>query len=388
MFIKIKQRLGISLLLASTCITLAPSYAQEHKQNWTKKIIKKFLSSESDSSRSASLMVLPALGYAQETGVEYGLAGIYNFYLDKTDPTSRTSNIMLMGTLTSKQQKNIKLQTDLWTRNSDYHIISELRYRDWPFNFYGIGQDTWKADEDLVAQKFTRARIEVEKKIIPKLYLGLNANFEHYQFNDREAGGIFDQPNILGKKGGRDLALGVSALYDSRNNTTYTTSGFYSRIKYSYAPNFWGGSNFSGSQLEADLRSFQPISKPISLAIQVIYRGTFGHKLPFYSFYDLGGDMSMRGYYLGRYKDKNYATAQAELRYRFMARFGIVGFAGTGSTFSKEHAIRLVPSFGTGLRYFFSLEHNSSVRLDYAIGEQRPGEKRQAGFYLSVSEAF
>ena len=98
--------------------------------------------------------------------------------------------------------------------------------------------------------------------------------------------------------------------------------------------------------------------------------------------------MSMRGYYLGRYKDKNYAAAQAELRYRFMARFGIVGFAGTGSTFSKQHNPRLVPSYGAGLRYFFSLEHNSSVRLDYAFGEQRPGEKRQSGFYLSVSEAF
>jgi hypothetical protein len=41
-----------------------------------------------------------------------------------------------------------------------------------------------------------------------------------------------------------------------------------------------------------------------------------------------------------------------------------------------------------GLRYFFSLEHNSTVRFDYAIGEKRPGEKRQSGFYLSLSEAF
>jgi hypothetical protein len=50
--------------------------------------------------------------------------------------------------------------------------------------------------------------------------------------------------------------------------------------------------------------------------------------------------------------------------------------------------MRLIPSYGAGLRYFFSLEHNSSIRFDYAFGEQRPGEKRQSGFYLSISEAF
>ena len=98
--------------------------------------------------------------------------------------------------------------------------------------------------------------------------------------------------------------------------------------------------------------------------------------------------MTMRGYYLGRYKDKNYATAQAELRYRFIPRLGIVGFGGTGSTFSPQHSLRLVPSFGGGIRYFFSLEHNSTIRFDYAFGEKRPGEKRQSGFYLSISEAF
>ena len=349
---------------------------------------KKFLSSENDSTRGSSLIVLPALGYAQETGVEYGIAGTYNFYLDKNDLNIRTSNITLMGTLTTKKQKNIKLLTDLWTKNNDYHIVTELRYRDWPFNFYGLGSDTWLIDEDFLEHQLIRLKADVEKKIRSKWYVGANIEYEKFKFNDRDPGGIFEQPEVLGKSGGQYLAFGVSSLFDTRNNTTYTTRGFYSRLKYAYAPHFGAEDNFVGSQVEVDLRGFHTLSPKLTLAGQAIYRGTFGKNIPFYAYRDLGGDMTMRGYYLGRYRDKNYTTAQLELRYRFIPRLGIVGFGGTGSTFSPQHNLRFVPSFGGGIRYFFSLEHNSTVRFDYAFGEKRPGEKRQTGFYLSISEAF
>ncbi|MFD1768421.1 BamA/TamA family outer membrane protein [Sphingobacterium suaedae] len=378
-----------TLVFLSLFISQTPyAQAQVLENNFVKKIIKKFLSSEKDSTRGASLMILPAVGYAQESGFEYGIAGTYNFYLDKADLNSRTSNITLIGTLTTKQQKNIKLLTDIWTKNNDYHILSELRYRDWPFNFYGLGSNTWVVDEDFLEQKLVRAKVDVEKKIASQWYAGINANFEYFKFEDRDAGGIFDRPEVLGKKGGRYLALGISSLYDTRNNTTYTTKGWYTRVKYAYAPDFWAEDNFTGSQWEADLRGFHALSGKLTLAGQLLYRGTSGDDIPFYVYRDLGGDMNMRGYYLGRYRDKNYTAAQAELRYRFMPRFGVVGFAGTGSTFSKQHNLRLVPSFGGGIRYFFSLEHNSTIRFDYAFGEQRPGEKRQSGFYLSISEAF
>ena len=356
--------------------------------NFIKKIIKKFVSSEKDSSRSASFMVLPAVGYAQETGFEYGIASTYNFYIDKQDLNSRTSNLTLIGTLTTKKQKNIKLISDIWTKGNEYHILSELRYRDWPFNFYGIGNDTWKADEDYLDQKLYRIKLDGEKRFAPNFYAGLNVNYEHLKFKDIETGGIFEEPTVYGKSGGQYLAFGASALYDNRNNTTFTTRGFYGRAKYSYAPNFFGKDNFIGSQVEVDVRGFYPISNTLTVAAQGLFRGTYGDKVPFYVLRDLGGDMTMRGYYLGRYKDNNYATAQAELRYRFHPRVGINGFLGTGSTFSKENDIRLLPSYGAGLRYFFSLEHNSSIRFDYAFGEQRSGEKRQSGFYLSISEAF
>ncbi|GGH04874.1 polymerase [Sphingobacterium alkalisoli] len=370
------------------CSVLSLSLSAQQNNNLIKKTIKKFLSSKNDSSRGASFIVLPAVGYSQESGLEYGFASTYNFYADKSDLSSRTSNLTLMATMTTKQQKNIKLTSDIWTKNNDYHIISELRFRDWPFNFYGIGNKTLLINEDHIDQELFRVKLDIEKKITSKLYLGVNANFEHFSFSDYEPGGVFESNEVLGKTGGKYLALGVSALFDTRNNTTYSTSGLYSRIKYAYAPNFWGGDNFTGSQIELDVRYFYPLTPKLTTAIQTLYRASIGKDMPFYAFRDLGGDMTMRGYYLGRYKDKSYTATQAELRYRIIPRLGAVVFGGTGSTFSPQHNLRLVPSFGGGIRYFFSLEHNSTIRLDYAYGEKRSGEKRQSGFYLSISEAF
>ncbi|MFZ4863462.1 polymerase [Sphingobacterium sp. Mn56C] len=361
--------------------------AQEN-ENLVKKIAKKVFSAQGDSTRSASFMALPALAYAQETGFEFGIASNYNFYLDKKDPQSRTSSVMLIGTLTTKNQKKININTDIWTKNNDYHILGELRLRDWPFNFYGIGNDTWQKDENNLDQKLYRVKLDVEKKVISNLYVGINANYDNFSFKDLLGDGIFEQSNLTGKNGGQFLALGFSTLYDTRNVTTYTTAGMYARVKWAYAPRIFKADDFKGSLTEVDVKGFIPFNRKVTLAAQGIYRGTQGKNIPFYVMRDLGGDMIMRGYYLGRYKDNNYIASQAELRYRLHPRFGVSGFVGTGSTFSDNHKIRMVPSYGGGLRYFFSIEHSSSIRIDYAIGEQRPGEKRQSGFYLSVSEAF
>ena len=368
-------------------ILVTPTQAQ-NSENFVKELIRKTFSAEKDSTRKGSFFVLPAFAYAQETGAEFGIAATYDFYLDRENLLNRTSNITLISTVTTKSQKKINLNADLWTKNNDYHILFELRARDWPFNFYGLGNETRKDDEDYLEQILYRAKIDVEKRVASNLYLGVNSSYDNFKFKDVETGGIFDSNNILGKSGGQYMTFGVSALYDTRDLTTYSNKGIYSRLKYAVAPPVFSESDFTGSLLEADIRAFHPLHKKVNIAGQIVYRGTYGKEIPFYAMRDLGGDMTMRGYYLGRYKDKNYLATQAELRYRFHPRFGVVGFLGAGSTFSAKHKARFAPSYGGGIRYFYSIEHSSSIRLDYAFGEKRTGEERQSGFYLSISEAF
>lgn len=353
------------------------------------KFVQSFISTDSDSTRSASVIALPVLAYSPEPGLEYGLLGNYIFLSDKSDSLNRSSEIGIITSFTSKKQSNVKLALNYWSPKNKYHYIGLIGYRNFPFNFYGIGDQTLSQDKTLLTQKLFRINLEAEKLLSKNYYGGLNAKFESYSYkNSPESEGI-GLDSFFGGKGGRYIALGISQAYDSRNSNTNTTKGLYGRIKYSYAPNLWGEQNFNGSLISVDLRSFFPLNKKFVVGLNSIYQSTIGENVPFYMMPQLGNDEMMRGYYQGRYRDKNLLTFQSELRVRIHPRIGLAAFAATGTVYHEELDLsRLKFSFGSGIRYFFNLEHDANIRFDYAIGEKPHGEQRQSGFYISLGQAF
>lgn len=355
------------------------------------KLIRKLFSNEADSTRSGSFLPLPVIGYSQETGAEIGGLSLYSFYTDRHDTLTRTSRISGVATFTTKKQSNFQLKSDIWSPQNKYHYTSEFRFKNFPFNFYGIGNSTFELNEDPITQKFVRLNAGIEKQFGKITYTGLNLSYESYRFSDKVSGGIFSSdPAILDKDGGRVLFLGLSQIIDSRNSNTYTTKGSYLRLNYSYAPGIFGGDNFEGSLFKLDLRNFQSLSSMTTIGLNANFQSIISANTPFYLLPQLGNDELMRGYYSGRYRDENLLALQAEIRMRLHPRFGIVGFAGTGTVFSggNFHINSLKPNIGGGFRYFFDIERGLSVRLDYGIGEKNQGEKRQKGFYLSLGESF
>lgn len=355
------------------------------------KLIKKLLSNEADTSRSSSFLPLPAFGYSQETGAELGVASLYSFYADRKDSLIRTSRITGIATFTTKKQSSFVLKSDIWTPGNRYHITSEIRYRNFPFNFYGIGNSTFELNEDPITQKLFRLNAGIEKKLGKISYTGISTAYESYRFTDKIAGGIFStNPAILDKDGGRVLFLGITQIIDNRNTNTYTTKGSFLKFNYSYAPNFFGGDHFSGSLIKLDLRNFQSLSKKTTLGLNAHYQTISGNSTPFYLLPQLGSDEMMRGYYAGRFRDQNLLALQSEIRLRLNPRFGLVAFAAVGNVYANGQMklIQFKPAIGGGFRYFYDIERGLSVRMDYAIGEQNPGEKRQSGLYLSLGEAF
>ncbi len=373
---------GRLLLLAVLLTAAIPALGQ-------RKLIKKLLSNEADTTRGSSFLPLPGLSYSQETGVEFGLVALYSFYTDRRDTLTRNSTITGIASVTSKKQYSVKLQADWWSPGNRWHHLSELRYKDFPFNFYGTGNRTREADKDVVVQQLVRVSHETERRLNRVLYGGLNLLFEHYRFRDKEAGGIFDAP-ITGKNGGKVLFTGISLAFDNRNTNTYTTKGSYLKLNGAIAPGIFGTSNFSGQQMKVEGKTFSALAPKVTLGLQANGQAIGGGQVPFYLLPQLGNDQVMRGYYAGRYRDNYLVAAQAELRYRFISRLGVVIFAGTGNVganLGKAFA-DLKPSYGAGGRYFFDTARGLSVRVDYAKGERRPGEQRQSGFYLSLGEAF
>lgn len=98
----------------------------------------------------------------------------------------------------------------------------------------------------------------------------------------------------------------------------------------------------------------------------------------------LGSSQSMRGYYGGRYRDKNKLDAQLELRQHIYRRNGAVVWIGIGTVFPRFDALRfqrLLPNYGIGYRWEF--KRNINIRLDYGFGKGN-----QSGFEFNVNEAF
>jgi len=379
-FVLMRKLLPLFLFV---CLT-NPLWAQ-------KKLIKKLLSNDKDTTRKASFMPIPVLGYSQEVGFEFGLGSLYSFYFDRKDTLNRSSNFSGTASYSTKKTYNLSLKGDAWTKNNLYHLIGEMKFKKTPFNFYGLGNNTNQINEDRLVQQQIKMAFDIEKTFIKSAYTGLSIGFESYQFTDKIIGGLYTTSPLLNDRdGGNVVYLGISQSYDTRNSNNYPTKGFFGRATFQYAPNFFGKKNFTGSLIKLNVRNFWPITTQLVLGAQILYYTIQGSKTPFYLLPQLGNDEMMRGYYTGRYRDENLIASQAELRYRFSNRFGLAAFAGTGRVFANGNFSlnQLKPNYGLGGRYFFDTAKGLSVRLDYGIGEKRANEDRQSGFYISLAEAF
>ncbi|MEB0280141.1 MULTISPECIES: polymerase [unclassified Mucilaginibacter] len=374
----------ILILLLSTLII--PVFAQV-------KMLPKFIRRmyfEKDTSKRGSFVVLPVISSAPETGLEAGGSALYSFYTDTLSNKTRVSNIFAYATLTTKGQSRVNLSSSYWAPNNNYHFTGAIGYINFPFDFYGIGNNTAKADADRLGQKRFRVTFTGEKKLGDYIYLGLVAGGYDYRFHDQEPGGIFaTDPTIEGKNGGTILYFGPSFILDSRNNNTYTTSGTTLTSYLNIMHGVGGNSGYSGGFLNIEVTHFIALGKKFVLGLDVQSQNMTGSQSPFYLLPALGSDEMMRGYYNGRFRDRNLLVGQTELRYRMTERFGIVGFIGGGEVFNKDFNFnQLKPNYGGGLRYFFDVQKGLSIRVDYGVGEKRPGESRQSGVYVGLGEAF
>jgi hypothetical protein len=377
-----KKFIVLLVLMLSICAAQAQS-----------KLIPKFVRKmfmEKDSSRSASFFLLPVLSSAPETGLEIGASSLYSFYTDKTDPNTRVSNLFAYATATTKGQQRISLSTVYWLPGNKYHYTAAVSFINFPFSFYGIGNDTRKIDEQRVGEKRLKLGFTGEKQLGKYIYVGYVAGGYHDRYHIDNTNKAFEASlDPRDRNGGTGIYAGPSLVFDTRNNNTYTTSGIIVHSYLNVMHGLMGSNDYKGSFFNIEYAQFFSLSKKFVLGVNVQEQSLFGSRTPFYLMPQLGNDEMMRGYYGGRYRDRNLIAGQTELRFRLSDRIGLVGFTGIGTVFGNQFDFNeLKPNYGGGLRYFFDTEKGLSMRLDYGIGEKRPGETRQGGFYLSLGESF
>jgi len=179
--------------------------------------------------------------------------------------------------------------------------------------------------------------------------------------------------------------LGASFTYDTRNDAFAPDKGVFLQGYFNhFAPIF--GSDFQYTNYVLDVRSFIRTYKRQVLALQA-YAFVNSGTVPLRSLASFGGASSMRGYYDGRYRDKDQVVLQAEYRLPVYKRLGAVVFGGIGNVSHDYDYLSMVAlkySYGGGLRIALTSSEKLNLRLDYGIA----AGGRSKGLYFQLGEAF
>ncbi|QJW91000.1 BamA/TamA family outer membrane protein [Spirosoma taeanense] len=345
--------------------------------------------------KPVSIFPFPIVYYTPETRFAYGavLSTTFRFRRDfrllrqdsarlKLPGTDwpRPSNIQLLGAYTQNKQILLFVPFQLFYDHNQYYVYGEAGYYQYSYNFYGVGLREVPAEN--YAVNYPRIRLNALRRIWPHLYAGLRYEYENYRITSVKPGGLLASGTVPGGSGGRMAGGGTGLFYDTRDNVFYPTRGFLADLSY-LAHGQLVGSEFRFNRYVADLSSYFKLNHRAILAVNYVVSIT-GGLAPFSALSLLGGGRRLRGYYEGRYRDKNMTLLQAEGRFTIWKRLTAVAFGGIGFMGDDNQLFRLnAPkgAYGAGLRFRMNND-GLNIRADYGFGKQ------STGLYLTIGEAF
>ncbi|HVM87146.1 MAG TPA: BamA/TamA family outer membrane protein [Puia sp.] len=331
-----------------------------------------------------NVLVLPVIARSIETNWSFGVASSLTFRLKPDDKLVRTSNIQALALYSLHKQFVVAINGSIYFPGEKYIINQQLSYSYYPDKFWGLGKSSADSSEEDYNYKQYYIYLHPQTSLGNKIYIGLLYEFQRLFDVKYDSGGLFDRENIYGRFGYHVSGLGASFTYDTRNNAFSPDKGLMLQFYFNHFANYFG-SDYNYTNFVIDARKFLRTYDHQVLALQATAFFNAGH-VPLRSLALLGGASKMRGYYEGRYRDKNLVVIQTEYRLPLFWRFSAVGFGDIGNVADKLSDMNfqcLKYSYGAGLRFALNASEKLNLRLDYGIGAGKAN-----GFYLQLGEAF
>lgn len=326
--------------------------------------------------------------YNNTAGVGIGLCGSGLYHLQPSNPSLPKSSISLTGQATHKGMFSLELNGLNYLPDDRYRAEYRLLLETFKNEFWGLGYEN--GDNNHNHSYYHRNRVlfngNFTFRLAKNTYFGPVLYYSYYSADkcDAKANALLVDGRT-GKKLDRHTstqAVGLTFNYDSRDFALGATKGFYFFLQQRVAPSFFGNkSTFTTTEL--NLRAYTPIWKGGVLAGEVHGVVNCGHDIPWTEMPLVGSSTRMRGYYEGRYRDRNLLEAQVELRQKVWKRIGIAAWLGCANAFRDKSDLYLshtLPNYGIGARWEF--KQGVNIRLDY--GMTRNG----SGFVFQINEAF
>lgn len=371
----------------------------------------------------------PVFGSNPSLGTFFGLGGTGAIYLGSPENTN-ISNLVAVAQVTTKNQFITSLKGTLLTPGNNWELLIDLKYSIFSEGTYGLGSDYnqpiregWNMGgfnsagingAQPLSYNYWRFHFTALKETADHLYFGVGYHFDyHYKIYDELLDletpdtvltshfaysflNEYDPTNYISS------GASVNVLYDSRDHTMSPYKGSF--LQASYRVNAeWLGSSQNYQQLYLETRLYKALSQKMPRHLLSFWAiGSFitSGEAPYLDLPSNSSDMRNRigrGYVAGRFRGKEWVTAETEYRFP-ITKNGLLGgvvFASATSTSREELVLENVtfeklklfdairPAAGFGARLMLKRAGRMNLAADMAFGQN--GSK---GFYFAVGETF
>jgi len=345
-----------------------------------------FIQTEILKTHKTRISAYPYVYYTPETAFAIGAGGITTFYTSQS-AVLRASKIALSGYYSTRKQYRFSLGPQLYLAQNSIFLSADVNFGKYVDKFWGIGRDTPDIENEDYDSRAWGLTLNFQfpplLKILPRRKSGIIYDFYQKTITNTKGNPFLEAGDLTGTEGGLSSGLGLAFVWDTRTHIFYPTAGGFYQLRGIFYRNTFG-SDFNFDHYEIDLRKYLSILKDRVLAFQLFASFQRGNP-PFYELSLLGGSHIMRGYFQGRYRDKNLLAGQVEFRTHLWRRLGAVGFAGMGDVIGKISDFRIRTakfSAGFGLRFIFNRAEHVNLRMDIGFGRDTNG------VYFGLEEAF
>ena len=335
----------------------------------------------------------PSIGYSLTSRWAAIFVGNFAFFTSEIKK-QKISLVYLDVLYTQNQQFIWRIQSNVWTKDNRFNLVTDWRYYFYPQKTYGLGGNS--EVNAFVDQTFSYVRFHqtILTSLRPNFYAGIGVAWDrHYNVVQGEGNTeVINQINAYDSATKTTSAgLLFNLLYDSRINSINPWGGLYANVIY--RPNFTSLSSDSPWQLlSVDLRkyiSFPHLSENI-LALWSYNWFTLNGDPPYLDLPSTGWDSysnTGRGYIQGRFRSKNLIYTEAEYRFKIM-RNGLLG----GVVFTNAQSVTDWPNntfnsiafgAGAGMRIKFNKYSRTNICIDYAFGQGG-----SQGVFVNLGEVF
>jgi surface antigen len=342
--------------------------------------------------------VLGGPSYTPEASFGVGGAILASFRMNKQDTISQRSflpaglNLSINGTIV------VAGAGTFFFNENRFRIYMNYGYRNEPSHYYGKGFEKAETIErGDSTTRFHRSYFQLYPRFVwevrPHFYLGGLFDLNYTKVSDVNP--VMEKDPYFQQFKRKYFNVGIGGLiqYDTRDDVATPTRGMLLGANFKLFGKYLGGA-YNYEIIELEYRQFKNIFRPRSTLAWIAKSQIGLGDVPFTELPTFGSPFDLRGYYMGKYRDKSMAYGIVEYRHmfgspakyksgNFWAKCGFVAWVGTGTigeTPFDWNKWKL--NFGAGLR--FQMQPGKNFRLDIGKEPGQPGMQ----VYMNMTEAF